>query len=278
MGFLDSFKQTPSISPDEVREYINNKRTDEYYLIDVRQPMEYEKGHLPGARLIPLSELPNRLKEITPRKNTIVYCRSGNRSLSAANILMGAGFKNIFNMEGGIVRYNGIVANGMPEAGMFCFPETLSPGQLSAVAWYLEDSTIRFLENIRDNVFPGETSVILKELIDAKHAHKDTLVRLYTDLTGHAPAEDFPKSVLDVPAEEIMVGCVKVSAALDWVKGKTFKDVLEIMISLGANAYDLYLKLGRAVKSDEARKVFTVLSEEERQNIKRIASAYEKTL
>ena len=52
---------------------MKEKNPDEYNLVDVRQPKEYERGHLPGGKLIPLGELKDRLSEVDPNKPTIVY-------------------------------------------------------------------------------------------------------------------------------------------------------------------------------------------------------------
>ena len=62
-----------SMTAEEVREFLKNKNPDEYNLVDVRQPKEYERGHLPGARLIPVGELRDRLGELDPDKPTITY-------------------------------------------------------------------------------------------------------------------------------------------------------------------------------------------------------------
>ena len=61
------------MTAEEVREFLKNKNPDEYNLVDVRQPKEYERGHLPGARLIPVGELRDRLGELDPDKPTITY-------------------------------------------------------------------------------------------------------------------------------------------------------------------------------------------------------------
>ncbi len=73
MSIIDYFKPVPAMSAEEVREILNRKDPSEYNLVDVRQPREYERGHLPGARLIPVSELPTRARELDPDKMTIVY-------------------------------------------------------------------------------------------------------------------------------------------------------------------------------------------------------------
>ncbi|MEJ2032461.1 MAG: rhodanese-like domain-containing protein [Deltaproteobacteria bacterium] len=73
MTFLDFFKPVPSMSADAVRRFLAENSPDSYNLIDVRQPKEYERGHLPGAQLIPLPDLNGRLNEIDRNKPTIVY-------------------------------------------------------------------------------------------------------------------------------------------------------------------------------------------------------------
>lgn len=73
MGLADYFKAVDTMTPDEVRAFLDKHRPDEYNLIDVRQPKEYERGHIPGARLIPLAELPDRLAGLDPGKPTVTY-------------------------------------------------------------------------------------------------------------------------------------------------------------------------------------------------------------
>lgn len=73
MSVLDYFKPVSTWPAQKVHEFLNQTNHEEYNLVDVRQPKEYEQGHLPGARLIPVGELPNRLTELDPSKPTIVY-------------------------------------------------------------------------------------------------------------------------------------------------------------------------------------------------------------
>jgi len=73
MSILDYFKLVSTWSAEKIRQFLNEKTQDEYNLVDVRQREEYEQGHLSGARLIPVGELPNRLAELDPNKPTIVY-------------------------------------------------------------------------------------------------------------------------------------------------------------------------------------------------------------
>lgn len=73
MSVLDYFKPVRSMTVEEVREFLKSRKPDEYNLVDVRQVREYERGHLPGARLIPVNELITRASELDPGKPTITY-------------------------------------------------------------------------------------------------------------------------------------------------------------------------------------------------------------
>ncbi len=80
----------------------------EYLLLDVRTQAEYDEGHINDPTLIPVTELESRLDEISEYKDkpVLVYCRSGNRSVTASNILIDNGFSEVHNLLGGIGAWN----------------------------------------------------------------------------------------------------------------------------------------------------------------------------
>ncbi len=67
------------------------------FLVDVRTPQEFSSGSVKGAVNIPLSEITQRISEFKGKKNIVVFCRSGNRSTQAKNILEQNGIKNVIN-------------------------------------------------------------------------------------------------------------------------------------------------------------------------------------
>jgi rhodanese-related sulfurtransferase len=73
MSIKDFFKPVPVWDADAVREFMDEHDPEEYNLIDVRQPKEYQSEHIPGAALVPLGELESRLEEFDPNKPTIAY-------------------------------------------------------------------------------------------------------------------------------------------------------------------------------------------------------------
>lgn len=75
--------------------------SDHNVLLDVRTPEEFEKGHIPNARNIPLDEIRDRLTEIDPSQHIYLYCKTGMRSYLAQRILRQHGFENLSNLSGG---------------------------------------------------------------------------------------------------------------------------------------------------------------------------------
>ncbi len=78
-------------------------------LIDVREPNEFEGGHILGARNIPMSQLRMRMKEIRQDMPVYLYCQSGMRSARAAQFLYKKGYKDLTQLQGGFKKWTGKV-------------------------------------------------------------------------------------------------------------------------------------------------------------------------
>lgn len=72
------------------------------FLLDVREPYEYQLCHIEGATLIPLGQLAHRLSELDKQSDIVVYCHTGERSANATRLLKSSGFGNARNLKGGI--------------------------------------------------------------------------------------------------------------------------------------------------------------------------------
>ncbi len=87
-------------------------------VIDVREPDEYESGHIPGAILVPLSTVSTNTSEFESEETVYVVCRSGGRSMQACEILHEVGITNVVNVAGGTIgwisRGNEIVTGEHP--------------------------------------------------------------------------------------------------------------------------------------------------------------------
>ena len=94
-----AFKTTKTTTPQEVAARLN--AGEKLTMIDVREPAEWASGHVAGVKHIPLGQLAERIGELDPSQETIVICRSGNRSGLACELLEEKGF-NVVNMVGGL--------------------------------------------------------------------------------------------------------------------------------------------------------------------------------
>lgn len=77
---------------------------DDIFVLDVREPHEYMAGNI-GGHLIPLDDLPRRVGELDPNRETVVHCRSGVRSGKAVEFLRAQGFSDVKNLVGGILAW-----------------------------------------------------------------------------------------------------------------------------------------------------------------------------
>lgn len=91
-----------TLSEDEFRQGYRKAQ-----LIDVREPKEFDGGHILGARNIPLSQMKHRLIEIRKDKPIYFYCQSGARSARAANTLHKKGYEDLNQLQGGFKKWSG---------------------------------------------------------------------------------------------------------------------------------------------------------------------------
>ena len=88
------------ITPSELQQKL--KASIPLKLVDVREPHELEISHIDGTVTIPLGQLASRLDELDPKDEIVVICKAGVRSTRALHILLGAGFRNLHNLKGGL--------------------------------------------------------------------------------------------------------------------------------------------------------------------------------
>lgn len=201
------------------------------------------------------------------------------RSRAAASILTGAGFQEVHSMEGGIRAWQGLVAEGIPEAGMAFFSSTTGIEEIIALAWLMEDGSRKFYESIANSMKDQVTKGLFENLKRSEENHKTILWQMVGELSGRPPTPEFPDTVISAePRGDIMEGGMLVSQALKWSEGKELKDILELSISLESNSYDLYLKMERKMEDRKTKQVFKTLSEEEKNHLEQLTSLFNKRL
>jgi rhodanese-related sulfurtransferase len=113
-GVIQAINSAASQYPSEISvTKAAELRDQSAFILDVRQPEEWAQFHIPGATLIPLGELPNRLNEVPKDKEIVVVCRTGHRSAQGRDILKNAGFTKVTSMTGGVTQWQ---SAGLPIA------------------------------------------------------------------------------------------------------------------------------------------------------------------
>jgi sulfur-carrier protein adenylyltransferase/sulfurtransferase len=102
----------PEITPKELKARLD--RGDDIYILDVREPHEYQICNLRG-HLIPLGDLPKRVSELDSSCEIVAHCRGGKRSADAVQFLTNAGFRKIWNLKGGILAWSDEVDPSVPK-------------------------------------------------------------------------------------------------------------------------------------------------------------------
>jgi molybdopterin/thiamine biosynthesis adenylyltransferase/rhodanese-related sulfurtransferase len=100
------------IQPSQLAQRL--QRGEKLEIIDVREPYEWQIGHIPGARLVPLDRIAEEIPRLDKRRETILYCKVGGRSMKAAQQLANAGVTDVRNLTGGILRWIDEVDPTMP--------------------------------------------------------------------------------------------------------------------------------------------------------------------
>jgi adenylyltransferase/sulfurtransferase len=101
------------IDPVELKSELDRQKP--LFLLDVREPHEWQICRIPGAHLIPLGELPARMNQLSTADDIVAYCRSGVRSGKAVDLLRKSGFQRIKNMKGGILAWSDKVDPTVPK-------------------------------------------------------------------------------------------------------------------------------------------------------------------
>jgi rhodanese-related sulfurtransferase/rubrerythrin len=280
LKFVCSIDEIKLISPAEVKNILDSDKTGEYMLIDVRQPREYDRQHLPGSRLIPLGELEVRSYELDKSRKAILYCRSGKRSMGGAILLCGLGFKDVYSMEGGILQWDAETLSGMPDKqpGFITGDEDIKDALIIAIR--LEKGSKDFYNRAAQKVENENSKLLLKNLARFENAHMDKLFERYEEIHGKAKLPDFHslQSLLDSDHMESGLKSIK---ALLAIQERDFEDelaIFETALEKEYLSYDFYVRMADLMENADTRTILHELAIEEKMHIKQLLSEVSRTV
>ena len=268
MRWKQFFTPVSSMNPDQAREYLSNKDLSEVTILDVRQAKEYEAGHIPGAKLLPLPALTDSLAQIDPHKPVLVYCAIGGRSRVAAQTLAGKGYDQVINLSGGFKAWNGQAAFGLEDTGLELFSELKSIEQILAVAYSLEDGLRDFYLKMQDQVKNAQVRSLFTLLAEIEIKHKDRLFAEYTRLTGNTDRGAFETSAV----LQVVEGGLTTAEYMERFNPDLDSegDVISLAMSIEAQALDLYSRAAAQAENEEHRAILTQIASEEQEHLKRL--------
>lgn len=91
-----------AITAPELAQWLADSSKKMPFLLDVREPSEYEICHIPGSHLIPMHTIPMKLEELDQDVEIVCICHHGGRSMQVAHFLERNGFNQIINLTGGV--------------------------------------------------------------------------------------------------------------------------------------------------------------------------------
>ena len=267
-----SVDEVKRLNPEELKEILERDKIGDFVLVDVRQPEEYRAGHIPGAQLVPLGELEARHGELEKDKKIVTYCRSGHRSMGAAILLCGLGFKDVYTMDGGMLNWNYEALTGLPEGKPELITEKGEVGDVLMIALKLEKGSQEFYVRAGEKVKSQKSIKTLQRLAHIEERHMERIYDRYGEVLGRdkLPAFHLLRQKL---TPKFMEGGIEINEALLRIEEREFRDemeVFEVALEKEYVSYDFYKRVAGAMADTETRALLHELAWEERKHIDRL--------
>jgi rubrerythrin len=220
--------------------------------------------------MVPLGDLKEGTQDLDPEKPTLVYCAVGGRSRVAAQLLSGRGFKEVYNLSGGIKAFRGAKATGPQELNLDLVRGDESPRDMLKLAYGLERALGIFYEKCQEKGQDKELLDLFAKLGHVEDIHKKKVYERYTALVPEAPE----MAVFEAGMEpSIMEGGFHLNDFLaanePWLKN--INEVLELAMMLEIQALDLYLRFAEKSQEEGTKQVLFTLADEEKVHVKSLA-------
>lgn len=274
MRWKQFFTPVQSFNAIEAEDYMKRSDADTYTLLDVRQPHEYESEHLPGAKLIPLPDLGQRIEELNARQPTIVYCAIGGRSRIAAQMLASKGFEDVYNLSGGIKAWMSKKAVGKEALGLNLFSGKESPEEALIVAYSLEAGLREFYLRMAEEVDNDRTVALFTNLAVIEVKHQDRLLNEFNRLSGASMDRDtFEKQKV---APQMEGGLTTDEYLALYQPDLTIPlEVISLAMAIEAQALDLYQRAADRADAQKTQKALLRIADEERAHLAQLGRLLE---
>lgn len=260
----------------EAKEFMNNHKSDEYQLVDVRLHEEYENNHLPGALLVPLPELTINQHTLDPNKPTIVYCQSGGRSRAASQYLIGQGFNEVYDISSHIMEWMGVKAYGEYDFNLDIVPQNVEFDDAWTLAYAMEEGLQHFYQVLEEQEERPELKKVYNELAAFEDLHKDRLAKQYAkEMDGKIDRE----KIECLSKEHLEGGDINKVSPIEVIsKIDSVLDIFGFSMAIEAQALDLYTRLSHNSENKQVAQLFLGMADEEKEHMNYVKKEMEKHL
>ncbi len=273
MKWRQFFTPAQSLDVNEAEKLISEHSAEEINIIDVRQPSEYEKSHIPGALLIPLPDLPVRMDELDSETPSLVYCAIGGRSRVAVQMLEEEGYR-AFNLSGGIKAWTSKTAIGPQDHGIHLFKGSQSPAEILSIAFSLEQGLENFYILLEKDATHKKVKDLFSKLSKIEIQHQHAIHNAYNKIS--TDPVDWETFKIQEESREIEGGLSSQEyIALFNPDLNSEVEVISLAMSIEAQAIDLYHRALRQTKTPEAKKIIQNIANEEKEHIKSLGRLME---
>jgi sulfur-carrier protein adenylyltransferase/sulfurtransferase len=274
VSFTKLFTPVRSLESDEAKQYLAEHSEGSYTLLDVRQPGEYEIEHIAGAKLIPLTRLKDTYDQLDLDKPVLTYCAIGGRSQAASQLLAGLGFKEVYNLRGGIRAWKGAKATGPRELNLDLVRGDETPAEILTLAYGMELALEIFYLKLLEQANEPEMKKLFAKLAAIEALHKGRILELLGQV--NPPVRDQTAFEAQI-RPTFLEGGFRVS---DFMKqNETYlqsaPDALDLAMMLETQALDLYLRLADKSKHVETKDMLFTLADEEKFHLEQLGQFLE---
>jgi rubrerythrin len=190
----------------------------------------------------------------------------GGRSRAAAQLLAGKGFKEVYNLKGGIKAWQGFTAAGPAEMGMILLSGDETASDIIIIAYGMEHGLEGFYSAVSGMTSDPEVADVLTKLAKIEEHHKQRLFNLYRTLDPDVGDKETFEATI---SSDVMEGGFTTEEFLK--QNNTIMDtvagVLNIAMMLETQALDLYLRYSQKAKNEESKTVLYDIAEEEKAHL-----------
>jgi rubrerythrin len=199
---------------------------------------------------------------LDPDKPVLTYCAIGGRSRAAAQYLSGQGFKEVYNLKGGIAAWEGGKASGPAEMGMDYLTGDESVKEILAFAYGMERGLAEFYTSVSRKAVSKEVENVLANLVEIEEKHKEKLYRLYLSLDPEGTRDRLESEA----RSGIMEGGFTTEEFLEENRSllDTTNHLLSLAMMLETQAFDLYMRYSQKAEGQQSKGVLYEIAEEEK--------------